>query len=224
MPTYEPLYVDGKRDKARRYVNPSTGEIISRRQYIKISEGVSPESKAYARYLAGKAPKYEPLYINGKRDKARRFVNPSTGEIISRRQHIKITEGASPESKAYARYLAGKAPKGITATKYEQRLKRKAEKRAEELITEPTIKEKWGWKEVPKEPRGYYQLQGRYKFRNTRTGEFASATGYSTATKRKRQGKELQILREQAINHGKAQLDGYEWVLVGIEYEVWLKW
>jgi len=26
------------------------------------------------------------------------------------------------------------------------------------------------------------------------------------------------------INHGKAQLDGYEWVLVGIEYEVWLKW
>lgn len=46
-----PLYVRGKRDKARRYVNPSTGEIISRRQYINLTEGVSPESKAYARYL-----------------------------------------------------------------------------------------------------------------------------------------------------------------------------
>ena len=170
---------------------------------------------------------YVPLYVGGKRDKARRYVNPSTGEIISRRQYIKITEGVSPERKAYLRYLAGKAPKGVTARKYEQRLKRKAKRRAEELITEPTIKEKWGWKEVPKEPRGYYQLQGRYRFWNTRTGGFASATGYSTATKRKRRGKELQILREQAINHAKGQLGGLssgEWVVVDIEYEVWLKW
>jgi len=249
MPTYEPLYINGKRDKARRYVNPSTGEIISRRQYIKITEGVSPESKAYARYLAGKAPKgvtarkyeqriptYEPLYVDGKRDKARRFINPSTGEIISRRQHIKITEGASPESKAYARYLAGKTPKGITARKYEKRLKRKEEKerkqkRKEERKSE-VIKEKWGWKEVPKEPRGYYQLQGRYRFRNTRTGGFASATGYSTATSTKRYGAELQILRSQAINHAMGRLGDVqsgtfssgEWVLEGIEYEVWLKW
>ena len=170
MSTYEPLYVDGRRDKARRFVNPSTGEIISRRQYIKITEGVSPESKAYARYLAGKAPKgvtakkyerrmtvYEPLYVGGKRDKARRFVNPSTGEIISRRQYIKIKEGVSPESKAYARYLRGLSPKGITARKYEQRLKRKVEKERKPKRKEKTIKEKWGWKEVPKEPRGYYQ-------------------------------------------------------------------
>jgi len=85
---------------------------------------------------------------------------------------------------------------------------------------------------VPKEPRGYYQLQGRYRFMNTRTGEFASAIGYSTATKRKRRGKELQILREQAINHAMGRLgDGQsgafssgEWVVVDIEYEVWLKW
>ena len=181
---------------------------------------------------------YEPLYVGGKRDKARRFVNPSTGEIISRRQYIKIKEGVSPESKAYARYLAGKAPKGVTAKKYERRLKRKAEKerrlkrRPEELITEPTIKEKWGWKEVPKEPRGYYQLQGRYRFMNTRTGGFASAIGYSTATKRKRRGKELQILRSQAINHAMARLGDVqsgvfssgEWVVVDIEHEVWLKW
>jgi len=181
---------------------------------------------------------YVPLYVGGKRDKARRYVNPSTGKIISRRQYIKITEGVSPESKAYARYLAGKAPKGVTAEKYERRLKRKAEKerrlkrRPEELITEPTIKEKWGWKEVPKEPRGYYQLQGRYRFMNTRTGGFASAIGYSTATKRKRRGKELQILRSQAINHAMARLGDVqsgafssgEWVVVDIEYEVWLKW
>ena len=170
---------------------------------------------------------YEPLYVGGKRDKARRFVNPSTGEIISRRQHIKIKEGVSPESKAYARYLTGKAPKGITAKKYERRLKRKQETKAEEPTTVPTpkpIKEKWGWKEVPPEPRGYYQLQGRYRFRSTKTGASGTATGYSTATSTKRRGRELQILRSQAIDHGKAQLDGYEWVLERIEYEVWLKW
>jgi len=167
---------------------------------------------------------YEPLYVGGKRDKARRFVNPATGEIISRRQYIKIKEGVSPESKAYARYLAGKAPKGVTAKKYERRLKRKAEKERKPKREEEPIKEKWGWKEKPLEPRGYYQLQGRYRFRSTRTGVFASGTGYSTATSTKRRGAELQILRSQAINHGKAQLDGYEWVLVGIEYEVWLKW
>ena len=171
---------------------------------------------------------YEPLYIGGKRDKARRFVNPSTGKIISRRQHIKITEGASPESKAYARYLAGKAPKGITARKYEKRLKRKEEKeRKPKRKEEPkpkAIQEKWGWKEVPLEPRGYYQLQGRYRVRDAKTGEFATVTGYSTATSTKRRGVELQILRSQAIDHGKAQLDGYEWVLERIEYEVWLKW
>src|SRR5690554_946938 len=171
---------------------------------------------------------YEPLYVGGKRDKARRFVNPSTGEIISRRQYIKIKEGVSPESKAYARYLAGKAPKGITARKYEKRLKRKAEKeRKPKRKEEPkskVIKEKWGWKEVPIEPRGYYQLQGRYRVRNAKTGEATTVTGYSTSTSTRRRGVELQILREQAINHAKAQLYGYEWVLVAIEYEVWLEW
>ena len=176
---------------------------------------------------------YEPLYVRGKRDKARRFVNPSTGEIISRRQYIKLTEGASPESKAYARYLRGLAPKGITAKKYERRLERKAEKerrlkkRPEEPITDPTrIREKWGWKEVPLEPRGYYQLQGQYRFRNVKTGAPTTGNGYSTATITKRRGAELQILRDQAINHAIAQLDGGsdEWILEGIEYEVWLKW
>ena len=171
---------------------------------------------------------YEPLYVGGKRDKARRYVNPSTGKIISRRQYIKITEGVSPESKAYARYLAGLAPKGITATKYEQRLKRKAEKerkqKIKEVVISEIIKEKWGWKEVPKEPRGYYQIQGTYKFRHARTGATTIATGYSTATSRKRRGKELQIWRRQAIDHARAKLEGYEWILVEIIQEVWLKW
>ena len=175
---------------------------------------------------------YEPLYVGGKRDKARRFVNPSTGEIISRRQYIKIKEGVSPESKAYARYLAGKASKGVTARKYEKRLKRKAEKEHKAKRKEEPIKEKWGWKHAPLEPRGYYQLQGRYRFRNARTGGFGSATGYSTATSTKRRGAELQILRSQAINHAMGQLGDVqsgafssgEWVLEGIESEVWLKW
>src|SRR5690554_5167136 len=139
---------------------------------------------------------YEPLYVGGKRDKARRFVNPTTDEIISRRQYIKIKEGVSPESKAYARYLAGKAPKGITARKYERRLKRKAEKeRKPKRKEEPkskVIKEKWGRTDAPLEPRGYYQLHGRYHLRNARTGAVAIATGYATATSAKRHGAELQ--------------------------------
>ena len=173
---------------------------------------------------------FVPLYIKGKRDKARRYIHTPTGKIISRRQYIKITEGASPESKAYARYLAGKAPKGVTVRKYEQRLKRKTEKarkqKRKEVRKSQAIKEKWGWKEVPKEPKGYYQLQGRYRFRNTRTGGYASATGYSTATRYKRRGKELQILREQAIDHAKGKLVGAsgEWILVEIIQETWLKW
>ncbi len=48
---FEPLYINGKRDKARRYINTETGETISRRQYIKLTEGVSPEEKAIKRYL-----------------------------------------------------------------------------------------------------------------------------------------------------------------------------
>src|SRR5690606_13352394 len=121
----------------------------------------------------------------------------------------------------------GNAPKGGTARKYEKRLKRQAEKeRKPKRKEEPkskAIKEKWGWKDAPLERRGYYRLQGRYRFRNTRTGVFASGTGYSTATSTKRRGAELQILRSQAINHAMGQLGDVqsgafssgEWVLEG---------
>ena len=91
------------------------------------------------------------------------------------------------------------------------------------------IKEKWGYKEVPKEPRGYYSLQGHYMFRNSRTGEFASMTGYSTVTRHKCRGKELQILREQAIDFARDNIPYLidvpgKWILEDILYEVWLKW
>ncbi len=49
-----PLYIDGKRDSARRYVT-STGEIISRREQILRTEGVTPEQKAVRRYEEGKS-------------------------------------------------------------------------------------------------------------------------------------------------------------------------
>ena len=45
MTEIKPLYINGKRDKARRYVLP-TGEIISRREYIKRTEKITPEEKA----------------------------------------------------------------------------------------------------------------------------------------------------------------------------------
>ena len=62
---------------------------------------------------------YVPLYINGKRDKARRYVNPSTGKIISRRQYIKITEGVSPEEKTIQRVKTGKAKPGKTYQRFQ---------------------------------------------------------------------------------------------------------
>ena len=42
---YEPLQgPDGKRDRARRFINPTTGEIISRRAHMRLS-GIIPEVK-----------------------------------------------------------------------------------------------------------------------------------------------------------------------------------
>lgn len=61
MPSYSPLYdAAGKRDKARRYIDDATGEIISRRQHIRRTEGVTPEEKAKiptVRRRKGKKPK-----------------------------------------------------------------------------------------------------------------------------------------------------------------------
>ena len=67
--------------------------------------------------------RYQPLMVNGRRDRARRYIDTRDGSIISRREHIIRTEGRTPEQKAYDRYVAGKAPAGKTA----QRVIRKRE-------------------------------------------------------------------------------------------------
>ena len=79
---------------------------------------------------------------------------------------------------------------------------------------------------VTKEPSEYYWLKGRYRFRNLITGRDAFVTGYSTPTRRKRRGKELQILREEAIDcaitylsiclHRNRKECELQWVLVEI--------
>lgn len=58
--TLKPLYVDGRRDKARRFIDTVTGEIISRRQQIIRTEGMTPEQKAKIpthRIRKGRPPK-----------------------------------------------------------------------------------------------------------------------------------------------------------------------
>lgn len=176
---------------------------------------------------------YVPLYVGGKRDKTRRYVNPSTGEIISRRQYIKITEGVSPEEKHIQKVKAGKVKPGKTYQRYLERKAKKEKARKERLkpkrkvVRKPeAIPEKWLRGDVPERHRGYYQLQGHYRFRNTRTGGYATAVGFSTATRRKRYGEELKIWRTQAVDHARAKLVGAsgEWVLVEILDEVWLRW
>ena len=58
-----------------------------------------------------------PLYINGRRDSRRRYVTP-TGEIISRREQIRRTEGVTPEQKAVRRYEEGKSKAGVTVRRH----------------------------------------------------------------------------------------------------------
>ena len=158
---------------------------------------------------------YEPLYVDGKRDKARRYVNPSTGEIISRRQYIKLVEGVSPETKAVIRYLEGKTDiKGVTVQQYEERLKRRPN---------PT-QDKIGYRKPPKDLKGLYQLQGYYILYNPATGEVIRRPGYSNARTEKARGDALWTLREQATEQAKAGLESYEWIVVGVEQERWLLW
>jgi len=56
MTDYTPLYIEGKRDSRKRFIS-SSGDIISYRQYIKKTEGVTPEQKALRRYQAGLSKK-----------------------------------------------------------------------------------------------------------------------------------------------------------------------
>ena len=168
----------------------------------------------------------QPLYIDGKRDSARRYVTP-TGDIISRREQIRRTEGVTPEEKAIRRYEEGKSEAGVTVRKYQRREKpRKAD------TTKP--RELWGdedrtipEKEMPTGgERGYYQLQGTYQFYNPTFREHTTSTGYSTADDERHPygSPNYLILRRQAILNAVAQLDGYEWKYVGVVEENWLLW
>lgn len=167
-----------------------------------------------------------PLYIDGRRDSARRYVTP-TGEIISRREQIRRTEGVTPEQKAVRRYQEGKSEAGVTVRKYQRR-----EKTRKPDTTKPI--ELWGDEDrtIPEKAmptggdRGYYQLQGTYQFYNPTYREDALSTGYSTADdKRHPYGSPgYLILRRQAILNAAAKLDGYEWKYVGVVEENWLLW
>ena len=168
-----------------------------------------------------------PLYIDGKRDSRRRYVTP-TGDIISRREQIRRTEGVTPEQKAIRRYEEGKSKAGVTVRKYQRR-----EKERKEGIKQATT-ELWGnedhaipQKEMPTGgDRGYYQLQGTYEFYNDTIRGYDTSTGYSTADdKRHPYGSpNYLILRRQAIMNAAAQLDGYDWKYIGVVEENWLLW
>jgi len=169
----------------------------------------------------------QPLYIDGKRDSARRYVT-STGEIISRREQIRRTEGVTPEQKAIRRYEQGQSKAGVTVRKYQRR-----EKRRKAGIKQATI-DLWGkeeraipLKEMPTGgKRGYYQLQGTYRFYNPKFGSYADSIGYSTAddVMHPYESPNYLILRRQAIRNAVAKLDGYEWKYVGVVEENWLLW
>ena len=168
-----------------------------------------------------------PLYIDGKRDSRRRYVTP-TGDIISRREQIRRTEGVTPEQKAIRRYEEGKSKAGVTVRKYQRR-----EEQRKKGIKQATI-ELWGneehailQKEMPTGGgRGYYQLQGTYRFYNPTFRIFEDSTGYSTAddVKHPYGTPNYLILRRQAIMNAAAQLDGYEWKFIGVIDENWLLW
>lgn len=230
---YIPLYTDGKRDKARRYVDDS-GNIISRRRYINLSKEkpISAKPQKTASYHEEAA--YVPLYVDGKRDRSRRYV-AVTGTIISRRKYIKLTEKTTPESKAYARYKAGKSPKGKTAKKVEKRLqkkdKREREKKKEKekadttrRIDETDMVAKLRAKGKRIAYHDTYQLTGMYQFYNPRINKIAESRGFSTHVKGMRYGMEFLILRDQASNFAQAQLPFSGWERVGIVWEKWLKW
>lgn len=84
MTDYTPLYIEGKRDSRKRFVSPS-GDIISYRQYIKKTEGVTPEQKALRRYQAGLSKKGKTVKKIEEREKRKKEkpygVPPKPGKL-----------------------------------------------------------------------------------------------------------------------------------------------
>jgi hypothetical protein len=80
MTGLSPLYIDGKRDSARRYVTP-TGDIISRREQILRTEGVTPEQKAIRRYEEGKSKAGVTVRRYQRREKTRKVDTTKPREL-----------------------------------------------------------------------------------------------------------------------------------------------
>ena len=180
---------------------------------------------------------YVPLYINGKRDKARRYVNLFTGKIISRRQYIKITEGVFLEEKTIQRVKAGKAKPGKT---YQRYLERKAKKEKKAKV-QPPKRKLYPTKRIRVVDRvkdkhfNLYQLVVTAVFRKIGTRQKIVARGYSTLTHARytsppRYGTDYYYLRRaEALRHAKAQvlathagMSG-EWVVEEVIDEFWLR-
>lgn len=173
---------------------------------------------------------YTPLYMpNGKRHPKRLYVN-QYGYTISRRDYMTHIEGESPEAKALRRYRQGLSKtKGVSARKAE-----KKEKSTRKAILRT--------KQMPLGKRGctMYQLYGDYVFikgNEDIAGKpvIEKARGYSRMVpsragsyyKRGDVYYELQgnVGKEgTSVNNAAAQLEGSDWVWVGIEYEGWLSW
>ena len=182
--------------------------------------------------------RYEPLYINGKRDKARRFRDTRTNTIVSYRKYIKITEGVSPEEKAVQRVKAGKAKPGKTYKRY---LERKAKKEKKPKVRPPkrtpyTAKKRFRIVDRVKDKHeNLYQLVVTAVFRKVGTGQKTVARGYSTLTHSRyvtppRYGTDYYYRRRaEALRHAKAQvlathagMSG-EWVVQEVTDEFWLR-
>ena len=182
--------------------------------------------------------RYQPLYQDGKRDKAKRFRDTRTNTIVSYRKYIKITEGVSPEEKAVQRVKAGKAKPGKTYKRY---LERKAKKEKKPKVQQPkrtpyTAKRFRIVDRVKdKDHVNLYQLVVTAVFRKVGTGQKTVARGYSTLTHSRyvtppRYGTDYYYRRRaEALRHAKAQvlathagMSG-EWVVEEVIDEFWLR-
>lgn len=167
----------------------------------------------------------QPLFIDGRRDLARRYIDTETGEVISRRQQMLRTERVSPEQKAVRRVERGQAKPGVTYRKYQR--KQRTQPPGPEVDPVPEIESRpMPFKDSP---RGVSQLVGNYRFYNHVLGRIAISRGYSTAILTSRKPRyfqeEFEILRRQAVRNAIAKFQGnYNWEWVGIDEEHWIDW
>lgn len=166
----------------------------------------------------------QPLFIDGRRDRARRYIDTETGEVISRRQQMLRTERVSPEQKAVRRVERGQAKPGVTYRKYQR--KQRTQPPGPEVDPVPEIESR----QMP--TKGVYrvsQLAGSYYCRNSKTGRVSISNGFSTAIDSAKKPNfnsiKFLILRKQATEHALAKFEGdYNWTVIGVYEEVWIDW